>query len=131
MDGQGVRSALELRAIAAKLGTAFIACPESSADHAYRAALFSAALEHTTMTPAISSRPARCLRNEFTNVAQQIEQPPPDYPVPSDAGKALNAAAKATGEGGFGAHWTGQGAPLARAIPAANLVTSLAEEMQS
>lgn len=40
-DGPGIRAALTLGAIAAQLGTVFIACPESSADEAYRAALAS------------------------------------------------------------------------------------------
>lgn len=131
MDGQGIRAALDLGATAAQLGTAFIACPESSADEAYRAALFSRAAEHTIMTRAISGRPARCLRNGFTSLALETQLCPPDYPIAYDAGKALNAAAKATGEGGFGAQWAGQGAPLARALPAAELVASLAREMQA
>lgn len=101
MDGQSVRAALKLGAVAAQLGTAFIACPESSADDAYRAALFSSAAEHTIMTRGISGRPARCLSNGFTGLAQQVPQSPPDYPIAYDAGKALDAAAKASGEGGF------------------------------
>ena len=48
-----------------------------------------------------------------------------------DAGKALNAAAKANGEPGYGAQWAGQGAPLARALPAAELIGTLIEEMQA
>lgn len=39
MDGAGVSAALALGAVAAQLGTAFIACPESAADEPYRAAL--------------------------------------------------------------------------------------------
>ena len=76
MDGPGVRAALNLGAVAAQLGTAFIACPESSADNAYRAALFSAAAEHTIMTRGLSGRPARCLSNRFTHLAQQVQQSP-------------------------------------------------------
>jgi nitronate monooxygenase len=55
----------------------------------------------------------------------------PAYPVAYDAGKALNAAAKSKGEPGYGAQWAGQGAPLARAIPAAKLTATLVEEMQA
>ena len=51
------------------------------------------------------------------------------YPIAYDAGKALNAARKSAGEPGFGAQWAGQGAPLARSLPAAELVTALAAEM--
>ena len=130
MDGQTIRAVLDLGAVAAQLGTAFIACPKSGADDAYRVAMFSPAAEHTVMTRAISGRPARCLRNSFTNLAQQVQLIPPDYPIAYDAGKALNAAAKATGDGGFGAQWAGQGAPLARALPAAELVAQFISEMQ-
>ena len=41
------------------------------------------------------------------------------------------AAAKAQGDHGFGAHWAGQGAPLARVMQAAQLVRTLREELQS
>lgn len=129
MDGQGVRAVLDLGAIAAQLGTAFVACPESSADAAYREALAGAAAAHTVMTRAISGRPARCLRNRFTEWGQGEVPAAPDYPIAYDAGKALNAAAKAAGEGGYGAQWAGQGAPLSRAMPAAELLRELHREM--
>ncbi|QDC37316.1 NAD(P)H-dependent flavin oxidoreductase [Sphingobium fuliginis] len=130
MDGQGIRAALALGAVAAQLGTAFIACTESSADAAYRAALTSPAAHHTAMTRAISGRPARCLANRFTAWGAEAALQPPAYPIAYDVGKALNTAAKAKGEGGFGAQWAGQGAPLARALPAAELIGLLAREMQ-
>lgn len=130
MDGQSVRAALDLGAAAAQLGTAFIACPESAADAAWRAALASDAAHHTTITRAISGRPARCLRNRFTALGDTLDAPIPDYPIAYDAGKALNAAAKAADEAGFGAQWAGQGAPLIRAMPAAELVATLKREME-
>ncbi|WP_022683960.1 NAD(P)H-dependent flavin oxidoreductase [Sphingobium bisphenolivorans] len=129
MDGRGIAAALDLGAAAAQLGTAFIACPESSADESYRAALRSPAAHHTVMTRAISGRPARCLANLFTAWDAASERTPPAYPIAYDAGKALNAAAKAKGEYGYGAQWAGQGAPLARPLPAADLVRTLAAEL--
>lgn len=129
MDGQGVRAALDLGAVAAQLGTAFIACPESSADAAYRQALAGPAARRTVMTRAISGRPARCLPNRFTDWAASQILAPPDYPIAYDAGKALNAAARAAGEGGYGAQWAGQGAPLSRPMPAADLLAQLQREM--
>ncbi|HEU5433656.1 MAG TPA: nitronate monooxygenase [Thermomicrobiales bacterium] len=131
MDGAGIAAALTLGAAAAQLGTAFIACPESAADAGYRAALLGAQAEHTVMTLAISGRPARCLANRFTALAEGVEPGAiPDYPIAYDAGKALHAAAKAAGEFGYGAQWAGQGAPLARALPAAELVARLRREME-
>ncbi len=131
MDGAGIAAALDLGASAAQLGTAFIACPESAADDAYRAALTSAGAYHTVLTSLISGRPARALANRFTALNQLVdERRPPDYPIAYDAGKALHAAAKAQGEHGFGAQCAGQGAPLSRAMPAAALVGVLREEFE-
>jgi nitronate monooxygenase len=132
MDGAGIAAVLRLGASAAQLGTAFVACPESDADAGYRKALQSDAAHHTTMTRAISGRPARCLANQFTRLgltvlAGQI----PEYPIAYDAGKALHAAAKTRGEFGFGAQWAGQGAPLTRVLPAADLVATLAKEINA
>lgn len=131
MDGAGVAAMLSLGAAAAQLGTAFVACPESSADAYHRAALFSPAATATEMTALVSGRPARCLANRFTALKDAALKGValPDYPIVYDAGKALAAAAKAKGEGGFGAQWAGQGAPLARALPAAELVRALAAEL--
>ena len=133
MDGAGIAAMLDLGAVAAQLGTAFIACPESSADAYHREALFGPGASATQMTALISGRPARCLPNAFTALADTALKglARPDYPIAYDAGKALAAAAKAQGEGGFGAQWAGQGAPLARTLPAAALVRTLAEELQT
>jgi nitronate monooxygenase len=131
MDGAGIAAALRLGAGAAQLGTAFIACPESDADAAYREALASDAANHTIMTRAISGRPARCLPNRFTELGAGVApRRVPSYPIAYNAGKALNAAAKAACEAGYGAQWAGQGAPLARELPAAELVAALAEELR-
>ena len=131
MDGAGIAACIRLGASAAQLGTAFVGCLESAADAGYQAALFSAASEYTVMTRAISGRPARCLANKFTALGALVDDGViPDYPIAYDAGKALNAAAKSAGEAGFGAQWAGQGAPLARKMPAAMLVAELHSELE-
>ena len=81
------------------------------------------------MTAAISGRPARCLANRFTALGAD-KASIPAYPIAYDAGKALHAAARAKGEFGYGAQWAGQGAPLARSLPAAELVARLKEETE-
>ncbi len=131
MDGAGIAAALKLGAAAAQLGTAFVAAAESAADEGYRAALFSDAAYHTVMTRAISGRPARSLANRFTALgASVVASEIPDYPIAYDAGKALNAAAKRVGDFGYGAQWAGQGAPLARALPATELMRDLVRELK-
>jgi nitronate monooxygenase len=127
MNGAGIDAVLKIGAVAAQLGTAFIGCPESAADAGYRKALASDAAHHTTMTAAVSGRRARCLANKFTLLDDRGAAA---YPRAYDAGKALNAAAKAKGETGYGAQWAGQTAPLARSLPAAKLVATLVREMK-
>lgn len=130
MDGRDIAAALEAGAVAAQLGTAFVACPESAADEGYRRALASDAANHTVMTDAISGRPARCLANRFTAWGEShADLRRPAYPMVYDAGKALNAAAKAMGETGYGAQWAGMGAPRARPMPAAELMATLEREL--
>jgi nitronate monooxygenase len=130
MDGAGIKAVLTLGAVAAQLGTAFIACPESSADEAFRAALASPSAEHTIVTWALSGRPARCLANRMTRWGADVRVQPPDYPIAYDAAKALHAAAKAAGESGFAAQLAGQGAPLSRPMAAAELVELLWREAE-
>ena len=131
MDGAGIAACLALGAEAAQLGTAFVACDESSADSGYRAALQSSAAEHTRMTSVISGRKARSLANRFTALDAKFPRAAiPDYPIAYDAAKALHAAAKRAGESGYGAQWAGQGAPLVRSMPTAKLVALLEQELR-
>jgi nitronate monooxygenase len=131
MDGDCIGAMMRLGATAVQLGTAFIACSESAADQAYRRSLSSSAAYHTCMTPVISGRPARALPNKFTALSTNhaLLDNLPSYPIAYDAGKALHAAAKARGDFGFGAYWAGQGAPLSRSMPAGELMSILAYEL--
>jgi len=131
MDGAGIAAALALGAQAAQLGTAFVSCPESNADAAYRQALLAQDDAHATvMTRSISGRPARGFANRLTALGAAPGCPSlPDYPIVYDAGKALHAAAKARGSADFAAQWAGQGFRLSRALPAADLMRQLCAEM--
>lgn len=126
MDGAGIAAALALGAAGAQLGTAFVSCPESAANPAYRAALASPRAERTRVSPVISGRPARGVENAFMQRADEALTA--GYPYAYDLGKALNAAASAQGDDGYAPQWAGQAAPLTRALLAAELVEALAQE---
>ncbi|WP_025512827.1 NAD(P)H-dependent flavin oxidoreductase [Bordetella trematum] len=129
MNGAGIAAALALGAQAVQMGTAFVSCPESAADDAYRQALLGHDYVATRYTRAISGRPARAIVNRLVELGAAPDAPPvPAYPLTYDAGKALHAAARAQGENGFAAQWAGQGAALSRGLPAAELMAALAEE---
>jgi len=130
MDGRGITAALYLGASAVQMGTAFVLCPESAADAAYRAAMKSERAHDPRLTSAISGRPARGLVNRLSVACDAMGSPAaPAYPVTYDAGKALHAAALAKGNTEFAAQWAGQGAPLVREMPAGDLVRELIGEM--
>jgi nitronate monooxygenase len=131
MDGAGVAAALKLGAAAAQLGTAFVSCPESAADAAYRTALLGPGAACTEMTTTISGRPARSLPNAMVALGKDTLAGlrVPDYPIAYDASKSLIAAAKAKQQLNYGVQWAGQGAPLVRPMPAADLMSILREEL--
>lgn len=119
MTRSEAQEAIDAGAVAVQCGTAFLLAPEAATSPAHRAAMASG---ETFMTRAISGRPARCLENRFTNIDGTEAA---DYPFAYDAGKALNAAAMAAGETGYGAFWAGTGAAQAVARPAAETVAAI------
>jgi nitronate monooxygenase len=131
MDGTDVRAALALGAAAVQLGTAFVACPESGASPAYKAAILAAAAnptDTTAITRAFSGRPARGLRNRFmAEIDPHIDAILP-YPWQNAATRPLRAAAAAAGQADLQNLWAGQGVARARALPAAILLATLARD---
>jgi len=131
MHGQAIAQVLNMGASAAQLGTAFILCPESAANSAYREQLKSARAYTTDVTAVISGRPARGLVNRFHRELGDKQALLPSYPSTYSAAKALIAAAHQQDCYDFGAFWAGQSAPLARELPAAKLVALLATEWRN
>lgn len=129
MDGQGIDAVAELGAAGAQLGTAFILSTESGANAGYRDTIKSDRSQHTQITSTISGRPARGIVNRVYTEIDRMNAPTlPSYPIAYDAGKALAAAATAKGNQEYSAHWAGQGAPLAREMPAGELIKKLVQE---
>jgi len=129
MDGFGMKAALASGAAAVQLGTAFVLCPESAANEGYRDALKSERAAQTRLTKVLSGRPARGIVNRLISFGEAKDSPPPaDYPIAYDAAKRLNGAASKLGNHEFAAQWAGQGAPLARELPAADLMALILEE---
>jgi nitronate monooxygenase len=155
MNGSAIATMLAEGACAVWMGTAFVLCPESGADPAYRAALrrasatpkhrFEGAAESVTVSPtadsdptdmiattgvtsAISGRPARGLVNRFHRIGRAYPHRLPGYPRTYAAGKALHQLAAAHQCEDYAAHWAGRGVAQARTLPAADLVEVLTEE---
>jgi nitronate monooxygenase len=126
MDGAGIAAVLALGAQAAQLGTAFIPCPESGAPQAHKNELLRRKEDETTITEKFSGKPARGLVNRFI---QEMERAPQlAFPAQNKVTGALRQAAGKAGSPDFLALWAGQAAPLARALPAAELIGQLERE---
>ena len=131
MDGRGIAAALALGASGVQLGTAFLACPESGASPAYKAAVLAARHggDPTVLTSAFSGRLARALSNRFAEAATRA----PILPYPQQnalTGELRQAAAKA-GKSDLLSLWAGQAVGLARSLPARELVQELTAETRS
>ncbi|HXZ79524.1 MAG TPA: nitronate monooxygenase [Terriglobales bacterium] len=131
MDGRDIAEVLARGATAAMLGTAFLACPESGASQAYKQAILAASRDTTVITRAFSGRPARGLVNTFIEQLRGKEDLILPYPVQNALTRPMRTAAAQRGEPGFLSLYAGQGVARARAMPAAQLVRSLVEEMNS
>lgn len=126
MDGRAIRAALTLGAAAVQLGTAFLRCPEAGTHAAHREALGSERGRRTVVTRAFSGRPARGMRNRFSDAFEALAAAP--FPQQQRLTAELRAAAAKAGNVELMQMWAGQGAPLSRAMPAAALVETLARE---
>jgi nitronate monooxygenase len=120
-DGRGIAAALALGASGVQMGTAFVPCPESAAGPAHRAAIAGATDTGTRLTRAVSGRPARAHRTRYVEAMAVETGALPAFPLMF----ALSEPLRATGDPDFAALLYGQGAPLARARPAADLVADL------
>jgi nitronate monooxygenase len=126
MDGAGIAAVLALGAQAAQLGTAFIPCPESGASSVHKQALLAAREDETRITEKFSGKPARGLVTRF--MSEMADAPQLPFPAQNSLTAKLRAASAKAGKPDCIAMWAGQAAPLARALPAAQLVRTLEQE---
>ncbi|MGI9371278.1 MAG: NAD(P)H-dependent flavin oxidoreductase [Hyphomicrobiales bacterium] len=123
-DGRGVAAALMLGASGVQIGTAFLRCEEADVLHTHRAALASADDTSTIVTNLISGRPARFVKNQLIQELTDCGA----EPLPFPAQLSLTYPLEASGKQELSGMYAGQSARLTRAMPAAELVETLAEE---
>ncbi len=128
MDGAGIAAVLALGAQAAQVGTAFVPCPESGAPEVHKRAILGAREDDTRITERFSGKAARGIANRFLREAEAKHLPKIAFPAQNKLTGALRQASAKAGKPDFYALWAGQAAPLARALPAAELVARLEAE---
>ncbi len=130
MDARGIVAARALGADAVQMGTAFLGCPEAGIADAWTDSLLDADAINTTVTSAMSGRPARGIRNRYISEVEETGELLP-YPQQYSLSKKLRPAASKTNNADFMAMWSGQGVSALRQIPAADLVAELVREVDA
>jgi nitronate monooxygenase len=131
MDGRGIVAAEALGAAGVQLGTAFLTTDEAGTSQPYRRALLEGREDQTVVTRAFSGRPARGIINAFIEQMSEPGAPQPlPFPVQNSLTGPMRRAAAQRDDADRLALWAGQGVPLARAIPASELVARLVEERE-
>jgi nitronate monooxygenase len=125
MDARGVVAGLALGASGVQLGTAFLGCPEMTVLDAWRTSLHQAAAEDTSVTRALSGRPARGIRNRYIEEVEALDEDPLPYPAQYSVSRVLRKSAADRNDSDFMAMWAGQGVALTRDLPAEEFMREL------
>lgn len=127
-DGRAIAAAISLGAEAVIVGTAFLACAESGASEAYRAALLSKAAGNTRLTTAPTGRMARAIDNRLVSEMTAAMESPLPYPIQHALIRTVADPASIEQRIELMPLWAGQSSCLIRSTEAAKLMTSLIRE---
>jgi NAD(P)H-dependent flavin oxidoreductase YrpB (nitropropane dioxygenase family) len=123
VDSAQVKAVLAAGAQAAMVGTLLLRTPESAARPAHKAALADPARTQTVVTRAFTGRPARGLRNRFTD--EHSAAAPLGYPAIHFLTAPIRAAAAARGDPDGLNLWAGTGYRQATDQPAGEVLAGL------
>lgn len=122
-SSEGFRAVLSARAFAAQIGTAFLKADEAGTRPTQRQAMGDPRFAETVVTRAFTGRPARALRNRFTDAFSSTA--PLGYPAIHHLTAPIRAAAAAEGDPHGLNLWAGTGFGYAREGTAAQVMASL------
>jgi nitronate monooxygenase len=103
-------------------------CPEAKISPVHRQALRNAKDNQTALTNVFTGRPARAIVNRLVREVGPMSDVVPEFPLAAAALAPLRSKSEMAGSGDFTPLWSGQGARLARELPAAELTKRLAAE---
>jgi nitronate monooxygenase len=129
-DAAGVRAAQALGASAVQAGSAFLLCDEAFTSVIHRAALQGTLgydPRHTALTNLFTGRPARGIMNRAMRDLGALNLTVPVFPTSTAMIAPLRVHAESLGWGDFSPLWAGQHAASSQAVPAAQVVASLAQ----
>ncbi len=126
-DGRGVAAAMMLGADGAWVGSAFLASEEAGIEPGQKQAIVEASEEGTTVSRAVTGKPARIIRSKWTELwARDPEREPLPMPFQGQLSRPVMVAANLAGRADVNPGFAGQGIGMIRAVrPAAEIVADL------
>jgi nitronate monooxygenase len=107
-SGKGIKAVLDMGAVAAQIGTAFIDTKESEAIPSYKQRLGESIDTDSSLTRAFSGRWARGLRNTLMREIERANIPIPPYPFQNSLTGRLRKLAQQNNDSDFTNLWAGQ-----------------------
>ncbi len=131
-DGRGVAAAFVLGAQAVLMGTRFLATPEARTADGHKRKIVEMRNDETLVSLCYTGKPARVLRNAFTDAWKGHESEILPMPAQMDLVRPLVEPAKKAGDMAV-ANWpTGQGAVLVKQLrPAGEVVREIVAEAEA
>ena len=131
-DGRGLAASIILGAQAVWVGTRFLATPEARTADSHKRKVIEMSDDETLVSRCYTGKPARVLRNAFTDAWKGHEAEILPMPAQMDLVRPLVEPAKKAGNLAVGNWPTGQGAILVKAMrPAAEVVREMVAEAEA
>ncbi|WP_062310351.1 NAD(P)H-dependent flavin oxidoreductase [Alicyclobacillus sendaiensis] len=130
MDGRGIVACLALGAAAVQMGTRFLLADESGAHPAYKRAVMAWRDRGTALTRSFSGKHARGIRNAFMEAVAREDLDIPPYPLQNALTQPIRRRAAAEEDAERMSLWAGQGYPMAKPMPAGEIVRELVQQME-
>ena len=125
-DGRGVAAAMMLGAVGAWIGTAFLATEEANILPHQKQALLDSSEEDTSISKSVTGKPARLIRNKWTQAYAESGLEPLPMPFQSMVSGPVMAAGSAAGRLDIAPGFAGQGVGMIEKIrPAAEVLADI------
>ena len=127
VDGRGIAAALMLGASGVWVGSAFLASEEAGLFDGQKQAIVDATEEGTTVSRAVTGKPARMIQSKWTKFWEESEHEPLPMPFQTQVARpALTAANLAGRSQEINPGFAGQGIGMIKAVrPAAAIMADL------
>lgn len=129
VDGRGMAAAIMLGAKGVWIGSAFLASEEAGIFDGQKQAIVDATEEGTTVSRAVTGKPARMIKSKWTQLWQESENEPLPMPFQTQISRpALTAANLAGRSQDVNPGFAGQGIGMITAVrPAAEIMAEIVE----